>query len=596
MPRSQQLGVTIACLLAAISAAAADRCTVPLIDAEVPAAVVAAIVRPGSLGIPSPNVAVRTIVTRESRANGSGAAGLSPSSAGAGPSGKPAARPRPARPEPKDDQERLFRSIYDGDATGVQRLLRSPQVDVNAAQNGPASFRPIEVAAMRSDPTVVRALLEHGARVQGSARVIDIALWNLRSALDPSVPSVWTPTPTAQDYARTIELLLDAGADPDGASDPAHPQCALSSLLRIPHFEEDLRIAHALIAHGAHLGPTAPGGSPLAQAIVEGRADFVNLMLDQSNLDRATLDAALGPAFAAHDLALVDRLLAAGANPDATLGGRPVLCAAVNPAESTHALARRIIEKGAQPNVDCQGSSPITLAGEDRELILLLLSHGADPNRPNRYGTTVLDLAPDDDHALIDAILARGGQVGQSEEERMRLRQFRVDAPGEVVRALLHGQDYAAARLLARDGLGEDSACSAVLYSASLGAAGTLAELLRRGADPNSTTDLGSTALMVAASRGQDATLAVLLAQPKIEIDAATPRVFNPGYFSLYSEDAPPMWSGHRTALMFAARSGHAEIVRTLLEHGASPRRKDAEGRNALWYARTPETRNLLGP
>jgi ankyrin repeat protein len=263
--------------------------------------------------------------------------------------------------------------------------------------------------------------------------------------------------------------------------------------------------------------------------------------------------------------------------------------------ESGKSVARILIEKGAQPNVDCRGSSPLTMTGGDRELTLLLLRHGADPNRTNRYGATALDLAPDDDHALVDEILARGGKVGLSEEERTRLQQFRAGAPGQIVRAILHHQDYAAARLLARDGLGEDSACSAVLYAASVGAAGTLAELLRRGADPNSMTDRGNTALMVAASRGQDAALAVLLAQAKIRVDAATPRVFNPGYFALYSEESPPMWSGHRTALMYAARSGQVDSVRTLLEHGASPREKDAEGRTALWYARTPETRSLLG-
>jgi len=87
----------------------------------------------------------------------------------------------------------------------------------------------------------------------------------------------------------------------------------------------------------------------------------------------------------------------------------------------------------------------------------------------------------------------------------------------------------------------------------------------------------------------------VLLSQRKIDLDATTPREFHAPPLALYSEGQPPMWTGHRTVLMYAAKGGHADSVRLLLQHGANARQKDAEGWTALEYARTPEIRRLLG-
>jgi ankyrin repeat protein len=133
------------------------------------------------------------------------------------------------------------------------------------------------------------------------------------------------------------------------------------------------------------------------------------------------------------------------------------------------------------------------------------------------------------------------------------------------------------------------------MYASAMGASGTLDELLRRGGNPNSVTARGTTALMVAAAKGQAAALSVLLAQRRIDVDATTPREFHAPQFALYSEEERPTWTGHRTALMYAVKGGYADSVRLLLQHGASPGQKDAEGWTALRYARSPEVRRLLG-
>jgi uncharacterized protein len=491
----------------------------------------------------------------------------------------------------------LVAAIFDGDVARAQQLLRSPNVDVNAAQSVGSHWRPIEVATMRAQPRVVRALIAHGARVDAGVRAIGVAITNLQGVVQPvGDPSTrWAPERTPQDFEATISILLDAGADADGVLDPTHPESALDVLLRMPHFDGDMRIARMLVEHGANLGADAPGGSPLALAMAKGRTDFVSLATEGRAAARSGLDAALGQAVAAHDAESFAKLLAAGASPDAKLHEQPLLCATLDWQGQGHALAGQLVEKGAQTNIDCPRGPPLTLAMGDRNLALLLLNRGADPNRPDVYGATALDHAPDTDHNLVDAILARGGRVGLSNEESRDWQQRGIGTPGTVIRAMLHHQDYVAQGLLQRDGLAGDSTCAAIMYASAMGASGTLAELLRRGGDPNSVTDGGTTALMVAAAEGQDAALSVLLAQRKIDVDGTTPREFHAAHFALYSEEQQPMWTGRRTALMFAAKGGHADSVRLLLQHGANPQQKDAEDWTALQYARTPELRRLLG-
>lgn len=603
MGRSQTLWSAGASLLALAStaASAADRCTVSWADAAVPSGPATFIVA-GPQAAPSPRVVLTTVHTSATSVQGSVVATAPPgpppgTASGSGPPGNtPASRRSPSRAEPKNDQERLVAAIFDGDAAGVQQLLGSPNVDVNLAQSAGSHWRPIEVAAMRAQPPVIRALIAHGARVDAGVRAIGVAMINLGAVVQPSGDPAgrWAPERTPRDFEATIGILLDAGADADGVLDPKHPESALDVLLRMPHFDGDMRIARLLVEHGAHLGADAPGGSPVALAIAKGRSDFVSLATEGRAAAHSELDAALGQAVASRDAESFERLLAAGASPDATLYGRPVLCATLDWPDQGHALARQLVEKGAEVNIDCPRGPPLTLAMGDRDLALLLLNRGADPNRPDRHGATALDHAPDTDHALVHAILARSGRVGLSDEDTREWRQRGIGTPGTVIRAMLHHQDYVAQGLLERDGLGGESTCAAIMYASAMDASGTLAELLRRGGDPNSVTDGGTTALMVAAADGEDAALSVLLAQRKIDVDGTTPREFHPPRFEIYSEERQPMWTGGRTALMYAAKGGHADSVRLLLQHGANPERKDAEGWTALQYARTPEVRRLL--
>jgi ankyrin repeat protein len=558
----------------------------------------------GPVGLAAPQVRVTTIHKHAGSTVSASTQGL-PNPQLNSPRSQPRFAPKPARPEPKNDQERLFNAVYDGDLAAVLRLLRSRAVDVNAPERSDLRSSLIDSAAGGAQPLIVRALIEHGAQVRGPVATIDVrpiavAILNLKVTLQlHGTPGAfaWRPERSPQDFEATIRELLNAGADADGMLDPTHPDCALGVLLTMPRFDGDMRIARMLLDHGAQIGASAPGGSPLAMAIANGRDDFVDLALSAPHPDASALDAALAPAVGRYDATLVSRLLEAGANPDARDSyGRPLLCETVMQGETSRSLALLLLQHGARAAVDCVGGPPLNYAIQDHELALRLLEHGADPSRADLNGATALNLVPDTDHELIDVLLKHDAQLGQPFSDR---RVMGIgDAVGTTVaptlRAILHHQDYLATQLLRRDGLQGDTACTASLYAASVGTEGTLAELLHRGASPNSMTQKGITALMIAAHHGDVDAVRILLAQPQIKVDQATPTVFNSAAIIGYSEDPPPLRTGHRTALMYAAAAGHAEICNLLIQHGAKTREKDAEGKTALDYAKEPATRDAL--
>ena len=88
-----------------------------------------------------------------------------------------------------------------------------------------------------------------------------------------------------------------------------------------------------------------------------------------------------------------------------------------------------------------------------------------------------------------------------------------------------------------------------------------VAELLKRGLDPNTSDQEGNT-LLILASREGSAGVARQLIAAGAKLDAVNQ--FN------------------ETALMMAARGGHVDTVKLLLEEGADPLLKNQDGMTAL--------------
>ncbi len=183
----------------------------------------------------------------------------------------------------------------------------------------------------------------------------------------------------------------------------------------------------------------------------------------------------------------------------------------------------------------------------DLELSLRLLDAGADPNRGNLYEITPLWLAATNrSPAMIELLLAHGADAGT---------------------AMSHGEN-------------------AVMAAARAGDAESIRLLLAAGADPDASEQLhGETALIWAAAENHGAAVRALVAGGA-----------DPDRQSRVLELAPMDWIqigmvstilpvGGWSPLMYAARQNAAEAALALLEVGADPDLRDADGTTALGLA-----------
>lgn len=87
------------------------------------------------------------------------------------------------------------------------------------------------------------------------------------------------------------------------------------------------------------------------------------------------------------------------------------------------------------------------------------------------------------------------------------------------------------------------------------------------------------TLLTGAAFNGQLSTVRLLLERKIVSVDETAKSRWVSGM-------AGPFRDGGETALMLASMEGHVEVVKYLLDHGASPHKKSSRGWQAISYAR----------
>jgi ankyrin repeat protein len=477
-----------------------------------------------------------------------------------------------ARHKHPDDWQRLIYAVEADDAAQTAAALRSRSIDVNAPLNPTTWQSLLDLAAQGSRPEVVRLLLEHGAHARAQpGEKADVhpladAMGELARRLhDPHSTNPYTGAPeTAAGSVAIIRLLLDAGADPNARLSWGYDELTpLASLVLMPRFDGDLALARALVQHGARVDGPDASASPLVLAIERGDQDYTQLFLDSGKLSPQGLDDALTAAAGVQNGLLMQKLLAAGADPDTRTAGRPIVCSTL-------------------------------LFDRQQATALALIAHGANVNADCGAGQTPLTLADDADHPLIDILVSRGGRLGVPDTDRAAFAAHGV-YPGPLTWAVVHHRDYTAARLLARNPQWAQAECGLVIYAAASGAKFTLAELFRQGADPNASTASGVTALMAAAYHGDIGVLRVLVSQPGIDINRTTPWHFDREFFTPPLEGVrPPLRYGSRTALMYAALGGSVQATELLLRHGADAQERDAEGLQAADFARNGDVVAVL--
>jgi uncharacterized protein len=216
-------------------------------------------------------------------------------------------------------------------------------------------------------------------------------------------------------------------------------------------------------------------------------------------------------------------------------------------AQDKAALQRFLDLKGAATAAAADGSTALHWAAHwgNEELVRQLLARGADVNAASRYGITPLAEAAANASGNVTALLLEAGADPES----------------------AFGQHETA--LMTASLAGNEPAVSA---------------LLAAGADPNAReTEREQTALMWAAVRGH-AGVARLLVQAGAAVDAQDGPVKQPNG-RLGIGGGVPLPSGGMSALMFAAREGHRDVVRVLAEGSVNLDLADGDGWNALLLA-----------
>ncbi|MEO7719719.1 MAG: ankyrin repeat domain-containing protein [Capsulimonas sp.] len=314
--------------------------------------------------------------------------------------------------------------------------------------------------------------------------------------------------------------------------------------------------------------PDHMGHLPLAHAASHNRREMIELLL-AAGANAAPPEGIAPPLSYAKDIAIAERLIAAGANVDA--------------------VSREDYGFHTERTALMQAASAGNL-----EIVRLLLRHHARLDLRDRDGKTALQMAAAYGRAqVIEALLEAGAPVGFSEAALLgdtdKLQEMLEGVPPPSNATVTH----------------------AFFASVQFGNPETVALLLEHGADVNALAARGSlTPLILAVRRPDPELVRILLARgaDKEALDGA-------GQTALHSAVSPrnprgleiaeilldaganvdcrvryrhvPQETGRpgTTPLMRAAMSGNLEIIQMLIRHGSDLNLRDASGRTALEIA-----------
>ena len=317
-----------------------------------------------------------------------------------------------------------------GDAPLTRRLLEE---GADPAASDRAGETPLMLAARVGDAELARALLEHGAAVDArderfgqtalmiaareghleTARVLVAGGADVDAQTNPEPPPRFIPPSESPEGLSRGTGIIRAGW-PDGRG-KRYPAGGSKTPLLYATREGHLDVARLLIDNGANLELADGNGvMPLINAIVNASIIRVNrtgtsdhlkiaqLLLDAGADVNATDWYGETPLWAAVDVrnlelgrdgndrglrdeafALIERLLEAGANPNARTREYP------------HERRFILVVVGSVAWVDLTGQTPFlrAAAAGDVDVMRLLLAHGADPNVATDAGTTPLMVA-----------------------------------------------------------------------------------------------------------------------------------------------------------------------------------------------------------
>src|SRR5215813_11257280 len=349
---------------------------------------------------------------------------------------------------------RLVNAVRNRDKEAVRTLLKQ-RVDVNTLQGDGTSA--LSWAAHWGDLVVADLLINAGA--------------NANLGNEYGVTPLWEACNNAN--GAMVETLLSAAANPNAvlrAGETALMRCARTG---------NPDAVKSLLARGADVNAKEPnrGQTALMWALEESHPAVVGILIGAGADVHAKSKAGFTPlSFAAR--------------------------------RGDLASARLMIDKGADPNEAAPGGLNALLMATDSgqdEFAIFLLEHGANPNSADRDGASALHIALRSGMSLLHGV-ARDPSYADSLEYL-----FRPPMTPLVKELLNHGANPNAriakgsrktpARPSDRPKLGLAGATPFMLAAAA-GDVEVMRMLLAKGADPNLTTEDGTTPLMAASGVG----------------------------------------------------------------------------------------------
>lgn len=315
----------------------------------------------------------------------------------------------------------------------ISRLL----IESGASVNGPVGWSklpPIYLAASVGSVEIAELLMEKGARLQ-----------------DDYADTYFLDVVSSQSI-EGVQFLLENGANPNAMS--VWGELAITLAVK----KGNSRLARVLLDHGANVNGSV--GEPLVIAVKDGRTDLLDLLLSKRanpNSTDSMMKYVLVTAIFNKRLDLARRLLAAGADLN-IVHGQGLLIEALKSNKLTETerveAAQMLLEYGAPVNTTNADYPPAichalkggiieliilillhkpTLkdlkmdSGETlltyaigmsrRELVMLLVTHGADPNEKDSKGRTSVQVAlVRKDFDMVRLLLEAGADAKSTRE------------------------------------------------------------------------------------------------------------------------------------------------------------------------------------
>lgn len=500
----------------------------------------------------------------------------------------------------------LIAAAGNGHLALVEMLLKRG-ADINSA-NG-LGISPLMSAAARGDYQLVHTLISEGAEVdalnsQGETAIFMAVQYGHLSAVRVLLNAAaklnikntvrvnesnsgFTPlmyaathglTRDPVDWPAMVKLLLNGGADPNITN--AHAESALV----FAHNQKDSAIVSILLQAGAKdtqayaglnvddalIKAARLGNTYMAEQVLDGGANV-------NYIDDSGVTPLLAAAYEGH-LKLVKMLLKKAADVNfVTLGLRQFAMS------KSHApLNIRDLMAAAS-----RGDTALIAAGRRGHIRVVeyLLERGAQIDLPNRHGEVVVFVAAaNGDNELLRLLLDNGADANAAEfdnrSNQLSLAKSTMGRDSVLMRAVQRGHLDVARTLVDagadvnyRGFMGKTALYNAV----ENGRLNIVQYLISQNANVNTASFAGITPLMEAAKTGS-----LRLTEVLIDTDANVNAIERPELGFTNQGDG----SAGMTALMFASRGGHREVVEALLAAHAQVTVRNANGKLAVDEAR----------